>query len=332
MGDVPLRLGGFGYEHTTAVFDGTVPIEGADVTATTAPLVSDIFQGMVRGEYDVAELGLTYFLRLWDTAESPFLALPVFPNRHFRHSALFVDDRSGITRPEDLVGRTVGEFALWGHDPGVWMKGVLAEEHGVTPERMSWVIGGTEHPLPPFSWVPQPVPDGVSVRHAGAGETLVAMLEAGEIDALLSVDVPQSVLEGTGRIRRLWPDHERVEREYFARTGIFPMMHVVAIRKDFHAAHPGVARAVYDAFLAAKDRIRRQYLDGAAKQHMAVITPWFSELFAENRRLMPEDWWPYGVAENRHAVDTFLRYHHEQGLSRERLTSEDIFVPELLDT
>ena len=330
MSTPTVRLGGYAYEHAKDVFDGSIPIEGVEVVPTTAPLVSDIFQGMIEGKFDVAELGLTYFLRMWDTPESPFLALPIFPNRNFRHSALFVNADSGITRPADLVGRTVGEFGLWGHDPGVWMKGVLAEEYGVTPDQMTWVIGGTDHPIPPFSWVPQPVPEGVSVRHARDGETLAAMLEEGEIDALLSVDVPGSVLEGTGRIRRLFPDYESVERDYFARTGIFPMMHVVAIRKDFHAEHPRVAQAVYDAFLAAKNRTEQFYRDQASKQHMGVITPWFSELFAENRRLMSDDWWPYGVGKNRHAVDTFLRYHHEQGLSRSRLTSEDIVVPELL--
>ncbi|MCW4458943.1 ABC transporter substrate-binding protein [Microbacterium sp. MPKO10] len=331
MTDVSMRLGGADYyEHASAVFDGRVPINGVDVVAHPKPLVSDVFQGMIQGQYDVAELGLTYFLRMWDTEESPFIALPIFPARNFRHSSVFVNADSGIQRPEDLIGKTVGEFALWGSDPGVWVKGILADEYGVTPDQMNWVIGGTDHPIPSFDWLPQPVPEGVSVRHAGDGETLATMLEAGEIDALLSVDVPQSFLTGTGKIRRLFPDYESVERDFYARTGIFPMMHVVAIRKDFHAENPGVARAVYDAFLTAKDQTQQYYLGQAAKQHMGVITPWFSELFAQNRRLMSDDWWPYGVEKNRHAVDTFLRYHHEQGLSRTLLTSQDIFVPELL--
>jgi hypothetical protein len=123
----------------------------------------------------------------------------------------------------------------------------------------------------------------------------------------------------------------RVERDYFRRTGIFPPMHLIAVRKEL-AERPGLAQAVYQAFSEAKDIVARQYLDGAAKQHMAVMTPWFSELFAKNRRLMSDDWWPYGVDRNRKAVDTFLRYHYEQGLSKNRLTSEDIFVPALRDS
>lgn len=161
---------------------------------------------------------------------------------------------------------------------------------------------------------------------------MAALLEAGEIDALLSVDVPQSLLEGsTKKIRRLFVDYEAVERDYYRRTGIFPMMHVVAIRREL-AEVPGLAASIYRAFGQAKEIVQEQYRANAAKQHMAVITPWFSELFAENRALLGEDWWPYGLDANRKAVDTFLRYHHEQGLSRRRLTAEDIFAPELLDT
>lgn len=324
-----LTIAVYPYEHTAALFDGTVTIPG--MAATTKPLVSDIFRRMVHGDFDAAELGLTYFLRTFDLADPPFLALPIFPNRNFRHSAIFVNTASGIEQPADLAGRTVGEFALYGHDAGVWPKGILADNYGVTPDQCHWIIGGTNHPVPPFDWIPQPVPAGVDVRHAGPDRTLSAMLDAGEIDALISVDVPQPLLDGSPNVARLFPDYETVERDYYRRTGIFPMMHVIAVRKEI-ARQPDLVTEIYRAFTEAKEIPARRYRDGAAKQHMAVMTPWFSELFAENRRLLGEDWWPYGVAANRTAVDTFLRYHHEQGLSARRLTSEDIFVPELLGT
>ncbi|MFF0492106.1 ABC transporter substrate-binding protein [Nocardia sp. NPDC004068] len=332
MSDTELSLGVYRYEHTEPLFDGRVTIAGADVALHTSPLISDVFERMAKGELDVAEFGLTYFLRTFDLPESPFLALPIFPNRNFRHSALFVNVDSGIERPEDLAGKTVGEFALWGSDPGVWMKGVLAEEYGVTPEEVRWVIGGTDHPIPEFDWIPRPVPEGVEVRHTEGAQTLAAMLEAGEIDALLSVDVPAALLDGsTRKIRRLFVDYESVERDYFRRTGIHPMMHVVAIRREL-AARPGLARSIYRAFDEAKTLVQQRYRDDARKQHMSVVTPWFSALFAENRALLGEDWWPYGLAANRRAVETFLRYHHEQGLSARRLTCAEVFVPELLDT
>jgi ABC-type nitrate/sulfonate/bicarbonate transport system substrate-binding protein len=326
-----MKIATYRYEHTAALFDGRVSIEGVDAQFHTSPLISDVFRDMAAGKYDVAEYGLTYFLRTFEGPGSPFLALPIFPNRNFRHSAIFVNADSGIEKPQDLAGKTVGEFALWGHDPGVWMKGVLAEDFGVTPDRCRWVIGGTDHPIPSFDWIPQPVPAGVEVRHTTGDETLGAMLESGEIDALISVDVPRRLLEGSTKIRRLFPDYESVERDYFRRTRIFPMMHVVAIRREL-AEQPGLAEAIYRAFSEAKDIVAQQYLAGASKQHMAVLTPWFSQLFAENRRLLGEDWWPYGVRQNRTAVDTFLRYGHEQGLSAQLHTSDDIFVPALLDS
>ena len=331
MSDPTLAIGVSRYEHTAALLDGTVTVEGVDATFEAAPLVSDIFQRMVHGDFDVAELGLTYFLRMFDHRDAPFLALPIFPNRNFRHSAIFVNTASGIDEPQDLAGKTVGEFALYGHDAGVWPKGILADDYGVTPGQCRWIIGGTNHPIPSFGWIPQPVPTDVDVRHAAHGETLGAMLEAGEIDALISVDVPQALLDGSPRVARLFPDYEAVERDYYRRTGIFPLMHVIAVRKEL-AEKPDVTTAIYRAFTEAKEITARQYRDGASKQHMAVMTPWFSELFAENRRLLGEDWWPYGVEANRTAIDTFLRYHHEQGLSTRQLTSEDIFVPHLLGT
>lgn len=332
MTEPKLTLATTHYEHADALFDGSVKVAGFDAEVRTEGLASDLFHNMIDGDYHAAELGLTYFLRMWDTGQSPFLALPIFPARNFRHSSIFVRADSGIERPEDLAGKTTGEFVLWGNDLGVWMKGVLADEFGVTPDQCKWVIGGTNFPIPSFDWVPQPVPANVEVRHAGDDETLGAMLLSGEIDALLSVDVPKEIFEGDPRVRRLWVDYEQVERDYYRRTGIFPMMHVVAIRKDYLADHPDAPTAIYDAFLQAKDDKAAYYRSQALKQHMRVMTPWFSELFAENRALLGEDWWPYGVAKNRTAIDTFLRYHHEQGLSKNLLTSEDIFVPSLLES
>ena len=328
-------IGTYVYEHTAALFDGRVTVEGVDASFQTAPIVTEIFRGMIDGRYDLSELGLTYFLRTFDeagaTREAPFLALPIFLNRNFRHSAIYVNTAAGIEKPQDLAGKTIGEFALYGHDAGVWPKGILADEYGVRPEQCSWVIGGTNHPIPSLDWIPQPTPAGVHVRHAEPGQTLSAMLESGEIDALISVDVPQPLLNGSPSIARLFPDYESVERDYYRRTGIFPPMHVVAVRRDL-IGHTEQLQAVYRAFEEAKELAERKYRDDAAKQHMSLITPWFSKLFEDNRRLLGEDWWPYGMRANLKAVDTFLRYHYEQGLSKRLLTSNEIFVPEFLDT
>jgi len=326
-----LAVAAYTYEHTQALFDGRVRIDGVDAAFHTAPLVSDIFRGMVEGRYDVAEFGLTYFLRTFDLPDAPFLALPIFPNRNFRHSAVFVNTAAGIDKPQDLAGKTIGEFALFGHDAGVWPKGILSDEYGVSAQQCRWVIGGTDHPIPAFDWIPQPHPAGLDVRHAAEDQTLGAMLESGEIDALISVDVPRALLAGSAKVARLFPDYEAVERDYYRRTGIFPPMHIVAVRREL-AGQTDVLRSVYQAFVEAKNLAEHRYLSDAPKQHMSLITPWFSSLFEANRRLLGQDWWPYGLAANRKAIDTFLRYHHEQGLSQHLMTSQDIFVPEFLDT
>jgi hypothetical protein len=331
MMNATLRIAAYNYEHTEALLDGRVQIDGVDATCESAPLVSDIFRRTIEGRYDVAEYGLTYFLRTFDLENSPFLALPIFPNRNFRHSSVFVNTAAGIERPQDLAGKTIGEFAMFGHDVGVWIKGIFSDEHGLTPDQSHWVIGGTDHPIPSFDWVPQPVPGGVDVRHAGDGETLGAMLESGEIDALISVDVPQALLNGSPKIARLFPEYETVERDYYRRTGIFPQMHIVAVPREL-ATRTDLMKSIYRAFCEAKEIAQEKYRLGALKQHMGVVTPWFSKHFEENQALLGEDWWPYGLDANRKAVDTFLRYHHEQGLSKRLLTSEDIFVPALLDT
>ena len=333
MSDLKLKVGCYHYDHTRALFEGIVKIDGVDASFEGATIVSEIFERMVRRRgFDVSELGLTYYLRTLDFEDPPFIALPIFPNRNFRHSAIFINTSSGIRTPRDLAGKTVGEFALYGHDAGVWPKGILSDEYGVTPDQCRWIIGGTDHPIPPFDWIPQPHPANVDVTHAPEGEALAPMLEAGEIDALISVDVPRSVLDHSPRVARLFPDYEAIERAYYRDTGIFPIMHAVVIRKELLAQRPGLAMAIYRGFCDSKEVSARQYREGARKQHMGIMIPWFSQLFDENRRMFPDDWWPYGVEANRETIDTFLRYSFEQGLSKRRLTCEDIFVPELLGT
>ena len=267
-------------------------------------------------EFDVAELGLTYYLRTLDQEDPPFIALPIFPNRNFRHSAIFINTSKGITRPQDLAGKTIGEFALYGHDAGVWPKGILADEYGVTPDRCRWIIGGTDRPIPQFSWIPQPHPANIEVTHAPDGKALGPMLEAGEIDALISVDVPQCVLNHSPQVARLFPDYESVERAYYQHTRIYPIMHAVVICGEILTRHPELARAIYRGFCDSKEAAMQQYREGARKQHLAVMVPWFSQLFDENRRLLSDDWWPSGIKANRKAIDTYLRYHFEQGLSK----------------
>jgi hypothetical protein len=328
----PLKIGCFQYDTTRSLFDGSVAVAGADTEMRTAATLPEIFERMIRGqEFDVAELGLTFYLRMLE-AGTPLVALPVFPNRVFRHSCVFVNTSSGITSPADLAGKTIGEFGTYGQDSGVWAKGVLMDEYGFKPEQSRWVIGGLEHPSEPFDFIPHPHPAEVDVTLVPPGKTLSAMLDSGEIDALFSANVPQCVLDGSPDVTRLFPDFEPLERDYHRRTGIFPIMHTVVARQDLLDDRPDLARNVYDAFTEAKDAAAERYRRNRRLYEVQTMVPWMNNLVDRNLEQFPEDWWPYGISANRATLDANLRYHFEQGLTKRRWQIEEIFTPDLLDT
>jgi hypothetical protein len=331
MTTIPLTIATGPYDSTRALFDGSAGVDGATVTMRTGPNLSEIFEHMMREqEFGVSELGWTFYLRGFGP-DTPYLALPIFPNRVFRHSCIFVNRHAGIRAPADLAGKTIGEFGVYGQDSGVWAKGILADDYGFRPDASRWVIGGLDAPSAPFGFVPQIRPHGMDITDAPAGRSLAQMLESGEIDALFTANVPQPVLDGTARnIVRLFPDYETVERDYYRRTGIYPMMHPVVMRKDLLAAHPGLAGAVYEGFRQAKEAAEQRYEHARRLFGATLMLPWADHLLERNAELFPADWWPYGTEANRHTIDTFLRYHYEQGLSDRRLTVDEVLAPELL--
>jgi hypothetical protein len=211
-------------------------------------------------------------------------------------------------------------------------KGILSDEFGFRPERNRWIVGGIDFPMDPIDFVPHPHPAGTDVTMAPRGTDLGAMLDAGEIDALISADVPRCVLDGSPKVRRLFPEHEAVERSYYRRTGIFPIMHTVVVTRELAEQEPEIVRAVYKGFCDAKAAEVAELTRGMTFNNMAVMVPWLTDLLARDRELLGGDWWPYGMARNRAAIEAVLRYHHEQGLTKQHLTVEEAFVPYLLDT
>ncbi|GGF49904.1 4,5-dihydroxyphthalate decarboxylase [Marmoricola endophyticus] len=335
MSDRTLRIGTFDYDTTHALLDGSVRLEtdGLDgvggTEVRTYPTLPDVFEAFIDGETDVSELGLTFLLRAIE-AGAPYVALPIFPNRVFRHSSLFVNAASGIESPADLVGRTIGEFRLFGQDSGVWAKGILADEYGVRPQDSRWVIAGLDRPASPFGFTTHPVPDDVDLTVV-EDRSLDEMLLSGEIDALVTANVPPSALEGRPEVRRLFPDYPAVERDWYERTRLFPIMHTVAVRRDLLEELPGLARAAYDAFSAAKKQAADRYRRMRLLYQVTTMLPWANDLMDRDLALLGEDWWPYGITANRSELETYLRYHHEQGLSRQ-WSVEELFEPGLLDS
>jgi hypothetical protein len=331
MAGLKLRLACWDYDRTRPLMDGRVKPEGIDLAVEGANQVGEIMERVITTrDLDVAELGFTYYLRSLELLGGPFVAIPIFPNRIFRHSSIFVNRTRGIVKPADLAGRNVGELHRYGHDAGIWAKGALSDEHGVRADSMTHYVGSMDRPGTKPDWAPFTPQPNLRIHPLGPGQTLDAMLASGEIDALFSAWLPPSFRKPPGDVVRLFPDYEQVERAYFARTGVFPLMHVVVIKRAVYEADRWIARALMTAFQQAKDMAVRHYRMAEQFFGAPFMVPWLPAHLEENRALMGEDLWPYGILRNRTTLDTYLRYHHEQGLSR-RYTVEEIFVPEALD-
>jgi hypothetical protein len=319
------------YDRVRPLTDGQISVDGADFRFTELPPWF-LFPRMVRDkEFDASELGITIYTATLGLKDPPFIAIPVFLSRTFRRSAIYINSHSGIKEPKDLIGKRVGEAFLCGHDGALWPRGILQDEYGIPFESCHYFIGGVNRPTPPWNWVPFEPPKKLNVTQIGPNQSLDAMLEAGEIDALYSAIAPESILRGSPNVCRLFEDAEPAERDYFKRTGVFPIMHLVVLRRDFYQQNRWVARALYDAFRKAKDEIADLYFNSlGGRIHVLLMIPLLTELIERNRKMMGNDPWPYGLAANTKTIETFLRYHHEQGFSSRLLSSEELFAPETL--
>lgn len=315
------------YDRTRPLRDGTVKAEGIELNYFVLP-VEEIFWRMLKHEeFDVAELSLGAFLIEAGRGQSRFMAIPVFPSRTFRHRCVFVHVSSGIERPEDLKGKRVGvpEYSM---TAAIWLRGLFQHEYGVAPEEIHWLQGGEEQPGRKDR-VDFELPPKIRLEMIPQDRTLNQMIESGEIDALMSPRMPSSFVRGSSRVRRLFPDYKRVEMDYFRRTGIFPLMHVVAIRMGLYEKNPWIAQSLYKAFCEAKERCLSEIYDSNV---LRISLPWTIAEYEEVSGLMGGDYWPYGFASNRQALETLHSYLWEQGLIKQRIELKDLFAPNTLET
>jgi 4,5-dihydroxyphthalate decarboxylase len=314
------------YDRTRPLVDGRVRPLGLDLTCLPMT-IEEIFFRMARfREFDAAEMSLGSFLvSLSAGEEAPFVAIPVFPSRSFRHSGIYVHAGSGIERPEQLVGRTVGvaEYQLTAN---VWIRGILAEDYGVPVGSVRYRTGGLHEPGRPEKLAVS-LPADVDVAPIGPGQTLSDMLASGEIDALYTPRTPRSFAEGHPGVARLFPDFRAVESAYFRRTGIFPIMHVVVIRADVYRRDRWVARSLMEAFAEAR-RIALTGLDETAS--LRYMLPWLPDDVASVRAVLGDDYWTYGLDGNEAALTAIARYAFEQGLTPRPYAPRELFVPEVL--
>jgi 4,5-dihydroxyphthalate decarboxylase len=312
------------YDRTRALEDGSVRPDGIDLTYLRLPVEETFFRMLRHREFDVAEMSLSTYVATLDHDARPFVALPVFTSRMFRHGGIYINADAGISVPSDLCGKRVAspEFQL---TAGVWIRGILAEHHDVPIDSVTYFTGGQETP---GRIEKGKVDTGLDIRPIPAGATLSRMLADGEIDALYTPRVPSAFRDRDPRVKRLFNDVVAAEKEYFAATKIFPIMHVVVIRADVYERHRWVPQSLYKACLRARDLAYERIYDSSALRFME---PWLIQHLEESRELLGRDYWSYGLAENEKVLDVFLAYHHAQGLSRKRYGPADLFAPEVTE-
>ncbi|HSE01733.1 MAG TPA: ABC transporter substrate-binding protein [Burkholderiales bacterium] len=320
-----LTLSIWDYDRTRALADGSVRPEGIELNVLELPVEETFFRMARYREFDVAEMSMSSYTVSLHRDPQPFIAIPVFPSRFFRHSCIYVSAKSGIREPKDLIGKRIGTPEYQMTAP-VWIRGILSDDYGVKVTDVEHFSGGEEEPGRDEK-LKLDLPSNIRLRPIPGDKTLSRMLAEGELDALVTARAPSTFHKEPDKVKRLFPNYVEVEKEYYRRTRIFPPMHTVVMRRDVYAKHPWVAQSLYKAFVEAKAKAYALYNQTAA---LPAMVPWLVAEIEEARREMGEDWWPYGLEPNRKALETFLRYHHEQGLSKRRFQPEELFARETL--
>ena len=326
MSSLQLSFACWNYDRTRALKDGSVAVDGIDLNYLDLPVEETFFRMARFREFDLAEMSLSSYCVSLHRPERPFVALPIFPSRFFRHSCIYVNAASGIREPRDLIGKRIASPEYQMTAP-VWIRGILAEHHGV-PVEGDYLFGGEEQ-TGRVEKMKIDLPPSIRVRPIGPTQTLSSMLRDGQIDALYTARMPSSYQSGDGKVRRLFENYAEIELAYWRKTGIFPIMHTVVMRREVYEANRWIAQSLTKAFIAAQ---RRAYDDLAETAALKAMLPWLNAHVEEARREMGEDWWPYGVEKNRKTLDTFTRYHFEQGLSARKLDVDELFAPESLES
>ena len=327
MAKLRLTLACWNYDRTRALADGSVQPDGIDLNYLDLPVEETFFRMLRYREFEVAELSLSSYTVSLFAEQRHFIAIPVFPSRFFRHSCIYVNADANIRTPQDLIGKRIGTPEYQMTAP-VWIRGILSEHYGVPFDRVTYHTGGEEEPGRPEK-IRLDLPPHIKVQPIGETQTLSAMLASGEIDALYTARMPSTFSLQRGAVRRLFANYKEVEQEYYRNTRIFPIMHTVVIRRDVYEQNRWVAQSLYKAFVDAQ---RRTYEDLYITAALKAMLPWLTSHVEETRALMGDDFWAYGFESNRASLATFLRYHHEQGLSKRLLEPEALFAPETMQS
>jgi len=322
MSNLPLPLACWDYDRTRPLIDGLVKPQGIDLDVQVLR-PRQMFPRMLEGrEFHASELSLASYAALIGRGECPFVAIPVAVSKFFRHGCIYVRKGANIRTPQDLKGKRVGT-TQYSSTAATFMRGMLKDEYGVEARDMHWYMGGllkpTESPL-----IPLDRPSDLRLDFVPEGDTLERMMVEGRLDALLSIFIPKLFADEWEGIERLFPDFKQIEKDYYKKTGIFPIMHTIALRDDVVREHPWVRQALYMAFCEARDIALEGLWDTDA---LRIALPWLIDHVEEAWRTFGKDYWAYGMEANRPTLEAIGRYVYEQGLSPRIVTPEEIWPP-----
>ena len=316
MGNLRLTMACGPYDRTQALRNGTIKPEGIELNYVTLQPAEIFWRMLQYKEFDASEMSLSNYTTLVSSGSAPFIAIPAFPSRVFRHGYFFINTGKGIKAPADLKGKRGGvpEYSM---TAAVYMRGLLEHEYGVKPSEIEWVQGRADR-------LGRKLPGDIRLTQAPAGTELGDLLERGEIDFLMTANNPLSFRRGAKTVARLFPNYGELEKDYYRRTKVYPIMHTIVIRRDVYERDPWVAQNLYKALCRAKEYSYHLLAEtGSPKASLA----WLQPLLEEEQDIIGPDWFPYGIEQNRPSLEALLQYAHEQGLTGRRIKIEELFAP-----
>jgi 4,5-dihydroxyphthalate decarboxylase len=327
MNKIQVTLACEQYDRTDALREGRIQPEGIDLVYLPLSPQETFWRMLRHLDFDAAEMSLAAWSVAKSRGEDRIIAIPVFTSREFRHSAMYINVKSGVHKPQDLRGKKIGvpEYML---TAVVWARGILHSEYGVAPNEIFWMIGGQEEPGREER-IALKKPPNVSIESIPPGQTLSAMLDQGDLDAVITPLLPSVYARRSPQVRRLFPDFREVEREYYQRTRIFPIMHTVCMKTSLYKSHPWIAQSLYKAFRKSRDEAVAKLYDTNA---LRISLPWVVAEAEESERLFPGgDFWPYGIEPNRKTIQTLLDYLKQQSLLEREIAIEELFAANTFD-
>ncbi len=323
MSKLKLTLACSDYDHVRDLATGRVPVEGIDLNVLDFEVEEIFYRFTLHREWDVSEMSMAKFVAQVAGDRPDILGIPVFPSRVFRLSNIYINTDSGIETPEDLRGKRIGT-PEWAQTASVYTRGWLTDHVGIGLDEIDWRQAGVDQPGR-IEKVSLNLPEGVSLKPEPE-HSLSGMLANGMLDACFSAHAPRCFLDGHPKIRRLFPDYVDAEAAYYAKTGVFPIMHIVAIRRDVLDANPWVAGNLLKGFEAAKARSIERAMEITASR---FPVPWITATTEARMKELGDDYFPYGIEPNRRTLEAFLKWTYEQGVSQRHLQVEELFPPSL---